>query len=70
MRWVGHVAHMRAIINAYGILVKKSEEERPLGRPRHRWEYENQLFVVMYFDTYSDAQSSEYTYSNGELHEW
>jgi hypothetical protein len=24
--------------NAYKILVRKLEEKRPLGRPRHRWE--------------------------------
>jgi hypothetical protein len=23
--------------NAYGILMEKPEEERPLGRPRRRW---------------------------------
>jgi hypothetical protein len=23
--------------NAYGLLVGKPEERRPLGRPRHRW---------------------------------
>jgi hypothetical protein len=23
--------------NAYGLMVGKSEEERPLGRPRRRW---------------------------------
>jgi hypothetical protein len=33
-RWAGHVAHMRAIINAYKILVGKPEKKRPLGRPR------------------------------------
>jgi hypothetical protein len=25
-------------MNAYRILVRKPEEKRPLGRPRHRWE--------------------------------
>jgi hypothetical protein len=24
--------------NAYNILVRKSEEKRPLGKPRRRWE--------------------------------
>jgi hypothetical protein len=37
MRWVGHVARMRATRNAYRILVGKSEGKRPLGRPRCMW---------------------------------
>jgi len=37
--WVGHVLHMRKIRNAYRILVRKPEGKRPLGRPRHIWEY-------------------------------
>jgi hypothetical protein len=36
IRWAGHVAFMGK--NAYWILVGKPEWERPLGRPRHRWE--------------------------------
>jgi hypothetical protein len=34
----GHVARMGEKRNAYRILVRKSEEKRPLGRPRLRWE--------------------------------
>jgi hypothetical protein len=37
MRWAGHVARMGELRNAYRILVGKSDEKRPLGRPRHRW---------------------------------
>jgi hypothetical protein len=37
MRWAGHVARIKALRNAYNILVGKPEE-RPLGRPRLRWE--------------------------------
>ena len=37
MRWAGHVAHMGGERGAYRILVGRSEERRPLGRPRHRW---------------------------------
>jgi hypothetical protein len=36
--WVGHVACMGMMRNAYHTLVTKSEVMRPLGRPRHRWE--------------------------------
>jgi hypothetical protein len=43
MRWIGHVAHMGVTTNSYiliaqNILVGKSEGERPLGRPRRRWD--------------------------------
>jgi hypothetical protein len=38
MRWLGHVARMGTIRNAYEILIGKPEGKRPLERPRHRWE--------------------------------
>jgi hypothetical protein len=38
MRWVGHVACMGEMRNAYNILFRKRERKRPLGRPRHIWE--------------------------------
>jgi len=37
MRWAGHVARMGWRV-VHRVLVGKSEGERPLGRPRHRWE--------------------------------
>jgi hypothetical protein len=37
MRWVGHVARMGAMKNAYHISARKPEEKRPLGRSRYRW---------------------------------
>jgi hypothetical protein len=37
MRWKGHVARMGEKRNAYRLLVGKSEEKRPLKRPRSRW---------------------------------
>jgi hypothetical protein len=33
----GHVARMGEKRKAYGLLVGKPEERRPLGIPRHRW---------------------------------
>jgi hypothetical protein len=36
MRYMEHAAWM-TVENAYGILVGKAEEKRPLGRPRSRW---------------------------------
>jgi hypothetical protein len=38
MRWAGHVARIGGKRNAYRILVGKSEINRPLQRPRRRWE--------------------------------
>jgi hypothetical protein len=36
MRWAWHVTRMGEKMNAYGLLVGKPEEKRPLGRPRRR----------------------------------
>jgi hypothetical protein len=36
MRWVGHIAYMEEIRNAYEVLVGKAERKRLLGRLRHR----------------------------------
>jgi hypothetical protein len=33
----GHVAQMGEKRNVYRLLVGKTEEKRPLGRPRRRW---------------------------------
>jgi hypothetical protein len=41
MRWAGHEACMDEIRNEYTILVGKSEEKRPLVRPRRRWADDN-----------------------------
>jgi hypothetical protein len=38
IRWVGDVAFMGEIRNAYKILVRKPEGKSPLGRPKHKWE--------------------------------
>jgi hypothetical protein len=37
MLWAGYVARMEEKINAYRVLVGKSEGKRQLGRPRRRW---------------------------------
>jgi hypothetical protein len=37
MRWAEHVARIGKKRNAYRILVGKSEDNRPLERPRRRW---------------------------------
>jgi hypothetical protein len=38
MRRAGHVPCMGEMRNVYNIFVGKPERERPLGRPRSRWE--------------------------------
>jgi hypothetical protein len=38
MRRTGHVARMGEMRTAFVILVGKLEGQRPLGRPRRRWE--------------------------------
>ena len=38
MRWAEHVTRIGAKRNAYRILVERHEGNRPLGRPRRRWE--------------------------------
>jgi hypothetical protein len=38
LRWAGHVARMGARRGAHRALVGKPELNRPLGRPRSRWE--------------------------------
>ena len=38
LRWTGHVARMEQFRNAYRVLVRKPEGNRPLGRPRRGWE--------------------------------
>jgi hypothetical protein len=38
VRWAGHAARMGEGRGVYRVLVVKPEGERPLGRPRSRWE--------------------------------
>jgi len=38
MRWAGHVVRMGERRGVYSVLVGKPEGQRPLGRPRRRWE--------------------------------
>jgi hypothetical protein len=37
---------MKAIRNEYKMLVKRPEGKRPLGRSRHRWEYNIKMDLV------------------------
>jgi len=39
MRWAGNVARMWERRGVYRVLVGKPEGNRPLGRPRGKWEY-------------------------------
>jgi len=38
MRQVGHITHMGKRRGVYRVLVGKPEGQRPLGKPRRRWE--------------------------------
>jgi hypothetical protein len=38
MRWPGHATHTEEMENAYRILLIKPQDEKPLRRPRCRWE--------------------------------
>ena len=38
LRWAGHVARMEEGSSAFKILTGKRTGERPLGRPKRRWE--------------------------------
>ena len=38
LRWAGHVARMEEGRSAFKILTGTPTGNRPLGRPRHRWE--------------------------------
>jgi hypothetical protein len=38
LRWAGHVARMGEDSGVHRVLVGKPERNRPLGRPRRRWE--------------------------------
>ena len=38
MRWMGHVPLMGERRGVYGVLVRKPEGKRPLGRRRRKWE--------------------------------
>ena len=38
LRWAGHAVRMEEGRSAFKILTSKPTGNRPLGRPRHRWE--------------------------------
>jgi hypothetical protein len=38
MKWAGHVARMGKGRGVYRVLIGRPEYERPMGRPRRRWE--------------------------------
>ena len=45
IRWAEHVACMGEMRGAYRILMGKSEGNRSLGRPRHKWEYNVKIYL-------------------------
>jgi hypothetical protein len=45
IKWVGYVARMVHMINAYKIKVGKPEGKRPLRGPRRRWDDNIRIYV-------------------------
>jgi hypothetical protein len=45
-RWTRHVGLMGEERNAYRLLVGKPEGKRSLGRPKHRWMYNNKMYIL------------------------
>ena len=45
MTWPGHAARMEERRDVYKILMGKPEGERPLGRPRLRWEDNIKMYL-------------------------
>jgi hypothetical protein len=45
MRLAGHVARMGRGRGVYRVLVGRHEGNRPLGRPRRRWEYNIKMYL-------------------------
>jgi hypothetical protein len=46
MRWAGRVDCMGRMMNAYRILVRKFEGNRPVGKPTCKWEYNIKMNVT------------------------
>jgi hypothetical protein len=42
-RWAGNVARMREGKSVYGVLIGRPKGKRPLGRPRRKWEDNNNM---------------------------
>jgi hypothetical protein len=45
MRWAGHVARKGEDRGVHSVLVEKPEGNRPLGRPRRRWEDNIKMYL-------------------------
>jgi hypothetical protein len=43
MKWAGNMVRMGEGRGVYRLLVGRPEGNRPLGRPRHRWEDNNMM---------------------------
>jgi hypothetical protein len=45
IKWAGNIARLGRKRNAYRHLVGKPEGKRPLGRPRHRWNENIEIYI-------------------------
>jgi hypothetical protein len=73
MEWVGHAACMGEGKGLYRVLVGKSKGKTPLGRPRHRWEYNIKMDLQEEgcggMDWFELAQDRE-ALVNAEMNRW
>ena len=51
MRWAGHVARMGEGRGVHRVLAGKPEGNRPMGRPRRRWDDYINTFAASYLNT-------------------
>jgi hypothetical protein len=47
VRWAGHVAHMGEKRNVYRILARNPKRKRPLGRPKHEWDANINIYLII-----------------------
>jgi hypothetical protein len=45
MRWAVHIVHMGERNGPYGVSVGKPGGNKPIGRPRHKWEENIEIYL-------------------------
>jgi hypothetical protein len=70
MSWAGNVARMKEERGVHKVLVGKSEERRPLGRPRRRWEDNIKMDLQEVRHGRSRCVHHKHHYHQSRSHEW